>query len=214
MLSIEEYAQRTGISPRAARLRVSTGKVSARKIGGRWVVEHPGKKVARQPGRRLSANSFDLLAAHLDGADEELTVDERRRARERAARIRSRGIVQVRLYAERPDIAVSRYRASDADLAELRSDPRLSLTGISHPVAEVYGPVLDAYVSPRDRDDIALLHMLEPASQESCNVTLREKDPPSPVRRLHVIADLLDDDDPRSRAEASRLLGLVIGGEA
>lgn len=214
MLSIEEYAKQVGISPRAARLRVSTGKVEGRKVGGRWVIESQDTRGAPRPGRRLSSHSFDLLAAYLDGAGEELTGDERRRARERVARIRSGGIPQVRRYAERPDVPVSRFRASDADLAELRSDSRLLFTGVSHRDAEVYGPVIDAYVSPRDREDIELFHMLEPSPRESCNVTLREQDPPPSLHRLHVIADLLDDDQPRSRAEASRLLALVLRGQA
>ena len=70
--------------------------------------------------------------------------------------------------------------------------------------------MLDAYVLSDVRDEIVLFHMLGPAESRSANVVLRVQDPPPEVRRLHVIADLLDDPNPRSRAEASRLLELAL----
>lgn len=210
MLSVEEFAKRAGISPRAVRFRIAEGTLRAEKVGGYWVVDYPDASTRRRPGRRLGVRSFDLLADYLDGDREELTSDQRRRAKERAQQIHKHGIPQVRLYAERPEIVVARFHAADDDLAELRNDPRLVPTGVSHPDAEVYGPVVDAYVSSGDRGEIELFHLLESEVPSVCNVTLRMQDPPPTVRRLHVVADLLDDHNPRSRAEASRLLGVVL----
>lgn len=65
--------------------------------------------------------------------------------------------------------------------------------------------MIDAYVSAPDRDQIELFHLLEPASHGDASITLRVQNPPPQVRRLHVIADLLDDRSPRSRTEAERL---------
>lgn len=206
MLSIQEYAQRAGISPRAVRFRIKEGTLAARKAGGTWMIaEEPGEVVARRPGRRLSARSFDLLAAYLDGEDATLTSDERRRAAERASRVLQLGVRQVGEFAQRPEIPVEWFLARNDDLAELRDDRRLVFTGVSHRDSEVYGPVIDAYVSRADRDEIELFHMLEPASRSGANITLRVQDPPPEVRRLHVIADLLDDHSARSHSEAERL---------
>ena len=211
MLSIEEYAQRAGISPRAVRFRVSEGKLPARKVAGRWVIQDSSETPrALRPGRKINAKSFDLLAAYLDGDRAEMTPDDHRRAAERAHRIRQFGVEQVREFARRPDISVGRYRASAEDLSELRESPQLRLTGVSHRDAEVYGPVVDAYVSSADRGELALFHLLQPVPRALANVALRAQNPPPQVRMLHVIADLLDDQDPRSLTEAKRLLVALV----
>lgn len=211
MIGVREYAQRTGISPRAVRLRIASGALPAEKHGGTWVItEDRARRGARRPGRRLSSGSFDQLAALLDGDGADLTPDHRRRALERTAHLDREGLAALSAYAERPDLAVHHYRAAPDDLAELRDDSRLVRTGISHPDAEVYGPMLDAYVSEVDHQNIARFHLLEPATGHESDLTLRVQDPPPVVRRLHVIADLLEDPSPRSRAEAQRLLSLLL----
>lgn len=210
METISEYAKRAGISPRAVRFQVTEGRIAARKVGNRWMIEHAHRTPTRGAGRRLSARSFDDLAAFCDDDLEDLSHDQRRRAKERAHKIAELGVDQLRRYAERPPLNVERFRASEEDLEELRSRTDLALTGISHPFAEVYGHVLDAYVTRDVRDELVLFHMLEPAEAEATNVVLRQQDRVPEVRRLHVIADLLDDPSPRSRAEASRLLALVL----
>lgn len=211
MLSIGEYAQRAGISARAVRYRIADGSLPARKIGGRWVIDGDHRPPqTRRAGRKLSAASFDLLAGFMDGDDAGMTPDARRRARERAHRIGDGGVEQVREFSRRPDVIVGTYRTSAQDLEELRHDARLHLTGISHPDAEVYGPVLDAYVSPSDHADIELFHMLEPVPRSAANVTLRMQNPPPRVRKLHLIADLLDDGDPRSQHEAELMLNRLM----
>lgn len=206
MQSIQEYAERAGISPRAVRFQVAEGKIPARKVGGRWLIEDADRPRRRSAGRRLGSASFDHLAAFLDGDGSGLSSDQRRRAKERAQRILESGIPEVRRLAERPDISVVRYRASTEDFDEIRSRHDVILTGVSHPDAEVYGRVMDAYVTSEAHDEIVLFHMLEESGAASANVILRVQDPPPEVRLLHVIADLLDDPSPRSRAEAARLL--------
>lgn len=210
MQSIQEYAKRAGVSPRAVRFQVAEGRIAARKVGRQWMIEENGRPPNRGAGRRLSSKSFDHLAAFLDNEGAGLSTDQRRRAKERARKILTQGISQVRRDAERPDLRVEQYRASAEDFEELHSRTDLALTGISHPDAEVYGRKLDAYVSSEAHEEIVLFHMLEQAGPGSANVVLRVQDPPPDVRRLHVIADLLDDPNPRSRAEASRLLGLIV----
>ena len=211
MISIQEYAERAGISPQAVRKRILNGRLPARKVGREWAiaddVDIPG---LQRPGRKLSTAAFDELAAYLDGEKTGLHSDKLRRARERASMINRHGLPQVQEYARRPDLHVHRLRADNADVAELRSDPRLELTGISHPDAEVYGTAVDAYASPEALDDIELFHMLDPAGRREANVVLRIQDPPPRARRLHVIADLLEDHHARSIAEAERLLGLLL----
>ena len=211
MFSIQEYAERAGISPQAVRKRILTGRLPARKVGREWVIaDDVDISRPQRPGRKLSSATFDELAAYLDGEKTGIHPDKLRRARERLSMISLHGLSQVQEYARRPDLHVHRFRADKADVAELRSDPRLELTGISHPDAEVYGASVDAYVSPEALGDIELFHMLDPASRRGANVVLRVQDPPPRVRRLHVIGDLLDDHPARSTAEAERLLGQLI----
>ncbi|MFC5297189.1 helix-turn-helix domain-containing protein [Brachybacterium tyrofermentans] len=211
MLSIQEYAERAGISSQAVRKRILTGRLPARKVGREWVIaDDVDTPRPQRPGRKLSTATFDELAAYLDGDTAGLHPDRLRRARERASLITRLGLPQIAEYARRPDLHVRRFRAGDADVAELRIDPRLALTGISHPDAEVYGASVDAYVSSATLDDIELFHMLDPASRREANVVLRAQDPPPRTRRLHIIADLLDDHRARSTAEAERLLDQLI----
>ncbi len=206
MLSVEEFARRAGISPRAVRQRAASGTLRARKVGGRWVIDAEPRRARRSGGRRLSSRSFDLLAGYIDGERQDLDPDERRRAKERLRRICEDGIAQVGRYAERPDLRIERFRASPEDVSEIRARSDLALTGISHPSAEVYGDVVDAYVSSAVRDELELFHLLVHADEGDVNVVLRVQDPPPTVHSLHVIADLLDDPSSRSRAEAQRLL--------
>ena len=211
MLSIQEYAERAGISPQAVRKRIRTGRLPARKVGRAWVIaDDVDAPRPQRPGRKLSAATFDELAAYLDSAEVGLHPDKLRRARERASLIARHGLPQITEYARRPDLHVHRFRADDADVAELRVDPRLELTGISHPDAEVYGASVDAYVSSETLDDIELFHMLDPAKRREANIVLRVQDPPPRARRLHVIADLLDDHHARSITEAERLLSQLV----
>src|SRR5690606_31186940 len=116
------------------------------------------------------------------------------------------GIAQVGRYAERPDLRIERFRASPEDVSEIRARSDLALTGISHPSAEVYGDVVDAYVSSAVRDELELFHLLVHADEGDVNVVLRGQGPPLTVHSLQVSADLLDGPSSRSRAEAQRLL--------
>lgn len=211
MRSIAEYASQAGVSPRAVRLRAASGHLAAHKVGGRWVIEAKPEKSPRGGGRRLSAHSFDVLADFLDGEEQRLSADQRRRAKERALKIRALGIDQVKRYAERPDLHVERFKASGEDFDEISSRGDIAPTGISHPLAEVYGSIVDAYVSRAVRDEIELFHLLEPAEGVEANVVLRVQDPPPKVRSLHVIADLLGDPNARSRSEAERLFRRMMG---
>lgn len=212
MQSVQEYARHAEISPRAVRSRISRGDLPAQKVGGIWVISDDGRPHGRRgQGRRLSCRSFDMLADSLDGKVESLTPDERRRARERARRIVDGGVEQVKEFGRRPDLTVRTFRASQDDLGEMLADRRLVGTGVMHPDAEVYGPVVDAYVTPADAEEIELFHLLAPSVGSEANIRLRIQDPPPQVRRLHVIADLLDDHSVRSWREARRLLSQVIG---
>ncbi|UEJ81511.1 helix-turn-helix domain-containing protein [Brachybacterium halotolerans subsp. kimchii] len=213
MLTVSDFARRAGISSRAVRQRIQAGTLEAQRAGRAWLLpESALPAAARRPGRRLSVQSFDQLAAYMDLDDGALAADERRRARERATMLRERGLDRVVEFARRSGLVVRHLFASDDDLAELRAEGRLVPTGVSHPDAEVYGPVIDAYVSSVDCRDIELFHLLEPVDRSRSNVILRVQDPPPVVRRLHVIADLLDDRTERSRLEAERLFAELMRG--
>lgn len=211
METVSHYARRAGLTPRAVRARIERGSLDAVMEGGRWFVLDHSDAAPRRRGRLLSSASFDLLAAYADDDLTGLTQDERRRAKERMARLRSGGLAEVRALSRRPDMRVKRFRAGDADLQELREEPRLSLTGVSSPLSRVYGPIVDGYVDHGDSARLELFHMLEPVQPGEQNVVLRLVPRRPTVRALHVVADLLDDGHARSRVDAGRLLAEVLG---
>lgn len=210
MESVSQFARRAGVTPRAVRARIARGSLDARLEGGRWFVTEHADAAPRHRGRRLTSASFDRLAAYADGDTGLLTPDEKRRARERMERMRTGGVDAVQTYARRSDMVTEHFHATAADLEELRHEPSLALTGVSSQLSEVYGPVIDAYVGPADASRLALFHVLEPVSPGEQNVQFRVVPRPPKVRRLHVLADLLDDRHARSRAEAARLLSEIL----
>lgn len=102
--------------------------------------------------------------------------------------------------------AEERRRAKERASAIQVQGPALSLTGISSDISQVYGSMVDAYVSSQDLENIIFLYNLLPASVDSANIILRECDEPPHILPLHVAVDLLDLGDPRSSAEAERIL--------
>jgi len=101
---------------------------------------------------------------------------------------------------------VHHLQAPPAEIPAILEDSALSLTGISSDISQVYGSMVDAYVSSQDLENIIFLYNLLPASVDSANIILRECDEPPHILPLHVAVDLLDLGDPRSSAEAERIL--------
>ena len=206
MMSVQEYAQEAKVSERSVRARLERGMLQGRKLGSRWVVEAIPAAHRSNAGRPISFEAFNALARYCDGQLSVLSAEERRRAKERASAIQEQGPASVERYRARRGLKVHHLQAPPAEIPAILEDPALSLTGISSDISQVYGSMVDAYISHQDLENIIFLYNLVPASADSANVILRECDDPPHILPLHVAVDLLDLGDPRSSAEAERIL--------
>ena len=210
MMSVAEYAQHAGVSPRSVRARLERGSLRGQKIAGRWMVSDNPHEHYSAHGRKISMASFNQLAAYLDGNSASLTPDARRRAKERAHNISERGVEALRQYAVRADAKPQFYAVPAADLYDLMDERALVLTGVSHEYSEIYGATVDAYVTPRDLTTLKFIYALREVHAQDANVILRVIKEIPKIHPLHVAVDLLISKDPRSEREAERLVkGLI-----
>ena len=191
MMSVQEYAQEAQVSERSVRARLERGMLQGRKLGSRWVVDALPAAHRSNAGRPISFEAFNALARYCDGQSSVLSAEERRRAKERASAIQVQGPASVERYRARRGLKVHHLQAPP---------------GISSDISQVYGSMVDTYVSSQNLENIIFLYNLLPASADSANVILRECDEPPHILPLHVAVDLLDLGDPRSSAEAEHIL--------
>lgn len=216
VVGLEDYALAAGISRRAAQLRARNGQVKARRIGGVWVVEASEVAVARvqgrmPPGRPVSSEAFERLAAYLDGEHAGMSPEHRRQASVLAARLRVddnvpalRKIARARLGEAQPYVAAERNLSALRDEVARGQAGEVLLAGISDSEQGLTNPLLlELYLHHAQR--LASRHRLSPAEGPAWNVMLRGVDRIPPRRSLRVAADLLDGHDARSMAEASRI---------
>lgn len=221
-VSVEEAAQRLGVSPRAVRLRIAGGGLAAVRLGRDWRVdERELARLARRPsraGRPLSpamAWAVLLLASGDESGSDRLAGLPRYRAR-------SRQWLRERTLAEHADALRERARrevfeAHPSELARLRERPDVLLTGAS--VADLVGLVgegqaVELYARAAGREAIVAEHALLPGAGD---VTVRwvpdalwaALEPVGGIApRAAVLIDLLESEEPRARREAARRLEL------
>jgi excisionase family DNA binding protein len=232
-VSVAQAAQRLGVGVARVHQRIADGSLSAERIGSQWVVEESSLTAvaeSRGPGRPLSERSvWALVAVSLLDHQwvDELAPSERSRARDRLRRLlasSSSGLApseaQVQavaasirsLFRNRAD--QRSYRASPRDLPALRADPRIALSGLSHPRSAIASAdLVEGYVSASDIDAEVEDLVLSPASSgRDANVILRvvaEHAYPAihgDVPLLLVAADLADHRRPREETRAAELL--------
>jgi excisionase family DNA binding protein len=217
-MSVEEAAERLGVSPRAVRLRIAGGGLPAIRLGRDWRVdERDVARLARRQsraGRPLSpamAWAVLLLASGDAPGSDRLAGVPRYHAR-------ARQWLREHPLAEHADALRERARrevfeAHPSELSRLRARPDVLLTGAS--VADLVGLVgeaqaVDLYAPSADRDAIVDEHALMTGAGD---VTVRWV--PDEVwaaleliggtaPRAAVLIDLLDSEDPRARREAAR----------
>lgn len=237
-ISVAEAAGRLGVNVQRVHQRIADGSLPAERIGHQWTIDEAdvARLAGRPTGRPLSARSAWVLALvaaeHL--APEPLTTPyvaapERSRARARlrhllddahdlsimsdqesaasqlAARLRS-------LLRRRTDRRL--FHVSSRDLADLRSDDRVALSGVSLPESGISAEdIVEGYTA---RDDVKPLvddYLLLDSDHRSANVVLHVVDPttmPSqavgPSNWLLMAADLAEYHRPRETARAVQIL--------
>ena len=211
MLSVKEYADRLDISVGRVHQLIQKGAVKAEKIGSSWVIDESelGRQVSLS--RPLSpANSWSFIAL-LSGV-EPVNIDPK--ARWRLA-LKCADLAdsneQARLLASwlRKRSPVLKLHANPADLADLRKDERVVLSGISDDRAGLSSEhEVEAYVDPELSKQLISEYLLVDA--KNANVWLH-------LARVHadadgraplglVLADLADHAGPRESQRVKDLL--------
>lgn len=218
-LSVPQAADRLGVSAARIRQRIYDGSLVAEKLGGRWVVEVDASQAAPpRRGRPVSPASvwWSLAAAAPEAAVMEVSGLERhlsRASRHRAVR-RLEEAVEARDHdavlawlSSRASRAA--YVAAVSDLASMRDDERLILSGVSHPESTFDDPrIVEAYVGEGDVDDVVSDYWLEkPTIDQKPNVVLHVA-PRRPLRidAFLLAADLAEHRGPRELGRARELL--------
>lgn len=210
MMTIKDYAREARISPRAVRAKAQKGILQAHKVGHMWVIDESPHHMAPTPGRPLTTKAFDELALFADCTPQVLTPKAKHRARQRLQILTQHGVEKLMIYAKRPHLKVAYFSLPTAELAELYKELSPSLTGISHPLSGVSGPLVDAYISSEQFEELSLFYSFTTASKNAHNVRLRIGHVPPKVCRLHICADLMNDPNPRSQQASHRIFQQVI----
>lgn len=222
LISVPEAAHRLGVTRARVQQRIKDGSLPAQKVGREWAIDEADlRAVAHQrPGRPLSpASARDLVAVSAGRADQ-LSPWAKSRARGRLADLFREASHQHdldefaalmgRVLGGRAERKL--YRASPLDLPALRDDPRLRLSGVSAPSAQMSAAdLVEGYVVAVDLEALERDHLLSPARNDRANVVLHVIVEGSGQERyldgdLVVAADLAEHPGPRERGRAQELL--------
>lgn len=184
LVSVPQAAERLGVSPERIYQRIKTGSLPAQRVGRSWVLdEEDVRRIAHHagPGRPLSAASAWGLLAVSEGEAREFSSSARSRARARYHQLlRAVGqtsdldLVAALLHRALGGRAQRRlYRASPLDLPALREDPRLHLSGLSAPGAQMSaGDLVEGYVRENEIQPLEQAHVLTSVTGARANVIL------------------------------------------
>lgn len=211
MLSVPEAAAKSGLSEQRLRALVSSGRLPAVRVGRQWVVDEAA--LARHEprmGRPLSERScwalLGLAAGHPSGLD----PSERHRARQRLRLLAESRAPASLLRSWLPNRARRQvYRASPRDIIDLRADPRLLLSGLSHPDSAISAAdVAEGYVLESALAGLVADFLLIEAGDAMGNVVLHIPSRPlSRVSPLLLAADLSEHHHDREDARVAELVG-------
>ena len=211
MLSVSEFAARRGVSQRRVRALIESGKLEARKVGNRWVIEDAALRSKRPAVRPMSSKNAWALAVELKGAEiasaGELSSTEERRIRAKVDRLKNADDPVALLSAWLANRADRHVFSADQDVVnELRADQRLIASGISDERAGLSSfSEFEGYIGIEDMDDVVFDYLLVPGSRQ--NVVLHVVDHrPLEIGPAVLAVDLAERLSPRESARANALL--------
>lgn len=197
-LSIAQLAERLGVSHARARNLVAHGVIKAERVGGHWVVdESDAARYQPRIGRPLSAlNAWRIVKYSADGQLPDAHPMEKSRLRDHLVALQDAADPAAKLcslLARRAEKA--EFSSSPADLAELREDPRLRLSGVSHPDSGLLSnSELEGYVSRKNFEALVKdWFLVKAAAGQRPNVVLHvAEEVPEELPLLLVAADLAE----------------------
>lgn len=216
LLSVPELAKRLGVAESRARVLVSSGRIPGQRVGGRWVIDEldaanfrplaAGRPLTEQGAWQFIHASQCPPEAFRGDLDAVMRHRLDRRIR-RFHEVADPVAFVASLLARRADkFSMS---ANSDDLAELREDPRLHLSGVSHAISGLLSaPEVEAYVTRRDLPGVISSWFLLPTGPGARpNVTIRAADVvPDDIPPLVVAADLSERPGSREQDAAFEIL--------
>ena len=197
MLSVSQLARLLQVTDARARSLVASGAIHAERVAGRWVVaDADAAAYRRKVGRPLSRQNAWRLAAVSEGCQVAgAHSTEVARLHEHLKSLDGLGDPLPKLRtllanrAEKVELSVS-----PADLAELRRDTRLRLSGVSHPMSGLLANAeVEAYVDREDFEALVREWLLVTPAGLQRNVVLHIADSlPADLPVLLVAADLAE----------------------
>lgn len=216
VVSAADAARMLGVSQQRVRALLLEGDLAGQKIAGRWFVDRSAVerrlRDAKIPGRPYSAaHAWGLIALAEGGRADWIGAPDRSRLR---ARLRSHDVESLAPSLRRRARSIG-YRAHASDLPRIEAEAEVVRSGVSaaseHQLEIVAPGILDAYVPARRLPDLERRYHLRRSRDP--NVILRAVEAPWPFSsdqrvapRLAAVLDLLEGDDPRTRAAARRVL--------
>lgn len=233
-ISVAQAADRLGVSQRRVRERIAAGSLHAERLGSQWAVDESSLLEAAESnkrGRPLSDRSaWAILAAsapEAPGFAEHLSEESpvlRHHARRRIDRLirqvtspqpnnddanavpRVAALLRAHLQ-NRAERHV--FRASQSDLADLRADERLVLSGLSHRDSNMAaGDIVEAYVQRAVLSAIVDEYLLDEARDGNVVLHVLAGNAPALAKAvsLMVAADLAEHRGSREEARAVEIL--------
>lgn len=207
-IGIAEAARVMGVSVARARRLAADGRIHARLVGGRWLVDTAYLPSAPRRSRPMSPRiAWALIVLSGGGKPDWVEPQEAYRLRRALKRLAADDEPELLLrswLASRGD----RRRLSAPDPQALRSDARLVFSGLSDDRAGLSAAAnVEGYVHADDAQAVFRDHLLieaGPSAGVVLHVSLML--PEAPVPLLLVAADLADHDGPRELARARDLI--------
>lgn len=205
-LSVGEYAKREHMSERRVRQLAVEGRLPARRVGRSWIIEGQSGPRSRLAVRPMSRENAWAMARRLSGQDSRPLRQDRYRSM--VDRLRSSDHPEQLLAAWFANRAERRsYNAQPQDLDDLRNDPRLGVSGVSHEASGLLvGREVEGYVSHGQLDTLIREFLLTSALAGKGNVLLHVAEDFDDVPIAFVVADLAERPGIRERQAAKTLL--------
>lgn len=207
MLSLQEFAEAKRISRRRARELIATGKVPSYRVGRTIVIPESALDWEPLPSRSLSATTAHALLSALSGAPPTgLSSVQKARIGKHIDELRSADdpALLLDLKTQRRAV-VRRFFSMPGESKRAHHDPRLHLSGASHPQSNLSSiEEFDGYVSPEEVETVLSDHLLE--EDVLGKFVLRVGKIPVGNALAWVAADLASHRGPRESREATRIL--------
>lgn len=217
-LSPAEAALRLKISERRVRALLEEGRIPAQRVSGRWVINESDVsryQTGSPAGRPLSEHNawqFVMYARNAGArlqAGSHLSPVEKHRLNKRLERLQESadplGLIRSLLGKRAEKVELS---SSPADIGELRLDPRLRLSGVSHPDSGLLSnSEVEAYVGRKDHDALVRDWFLVKDPGQRPNVILHvAENVPEELPPLVIAADLAERPGVREQEAAREII--------